>query len=47
MQTIIANSATTCPVSEAFPFKIHGEVAEFLEEEDDETGAGWETGLRA
>ena len=45
----------TCPVSEAFPFKIHGEVAEFLDDEDDdevdddddeETGTGCEVGLR-
>ena len=50
MQTIIANSATTCPVSEAFPFKIHGEVAEFLDDDDDvdddETWTDWEIGLR-
>ena len=52
-----ANSVTTCPVSEAFPFKIHGEVAEFLDDDeddedddddddDDETGTGCDIGLR-
>ena len=42
IQTMSANRVTTCPVSEAFPFKIHGEVAELLEDddEDDETGTG-------
>ena len=54
IQTILANSDTTCPVSEAFPFKIHGEVAEFLDDDDDdedegddddETGTGCDIGL--
>ena len=44
IQTTSANKVTTCPVSEAFPFKIHGEVAEFLEDDEDdddeETGTG-------
>ena len=44
------NSLTTCPVSEAFPLKIHGEVAEFLDDDDDdgddETGTGCDIGLR-
>ena len=42
IQTTSVNKVTTCPVSEAFPFKIHGEVAELLEDDDgdDETGTG-------